>query len=226
VLKERLAEVRLQELQEAALRVISRKGLAGATMQEIATEAGVAKGTLYLYFKDRDDLLERTADFAFSKLGERLETTLPVLPSFQEKLRGLIRAELEFFDEHREFFRIYITMKYPSGEVHQGMRRRRLCHPRYAAHLARLEALLREGMKRDEVRTGDPARIALLVSESAVALMLRRLTESPPPSAESDVEWMVDFLLHGLATQTTKGSKPSKPSKSAKAPKAPKGRLA
>jgi AcrR family transcriptional regulator len=174
-------------------------------MQEIASDAGVAKGTLYLYFKDRDDLLERTADFAFSKLTERLELTLPSMPSFAEKLRTLIQAELEFFDEHREFFRIYITLKYPPGESHQGARRRRLCHPRYAAHLARLEALLRDAMERGEVRAADPARLALFVSESAVALMLRRLTESPPPPVESDCDWMVDFLLHGLAETPTKG---------------------
>ena len=207
MLKEKLAEVRLHELQAAALRVISRKGLAGATMQEIATEAGVAKGTLYLYFKDRDDLLERTAEFAFSELTGRLEATLPALPSFEDKLRALIRAELEFFDEHREFFRIYITLKYPPGEVHQGARQRRLCHPRYAAHLGRLERLLREGMERGEVRPADASRLALFVSESAVALMLRRLTESSPPSAESDVDWMVDFLLKGLAVTIPKATK-------------------
>lgn len=205
MLKEKLAEVRVQELQEAALRVISRKGLAGATMQEIAAEAGVAKGTLYLYFKDRDALLERTAEFAFSKLAARLEATLPRMTSFEDKLRAIIRAELDFFDEHREFFRIYTTLKYPLNDVHHGTRRRRLCHPRYAAHLARLEALLREGMERGEVRRADPARLALFVSESAVALMLRRLTESPPPSVESDGDWMVDFLLNGLSQRPRKG---------------------
>lgn len=209
-----LSEFRVQELQEAALRVISRKGLAAATMREIADEAGIAKGTIYLYFKDREDLLERTADFAFSKLGAELEATLPAIRDFAEKLTALIRTEVNFFDDHREFFRIYIALKNSPAEMHQTARRRRMCHPRYAVHLARLEKMLREGMARGEVRRADPARLALLVSESAVSLMLRRLTEDPPPKAEADVSWLVDTLLHGLS---------AKASKAKKAVKVPKG---
>ena len=47
-------DFRVQSIQDAAMRVIARKGMAAATMQEIAEEAGVAKGTIYLYFRDRD----------------------------------------------------------------------------------------------------------------------------------------------------------------------------
>ena len=46
-------EFRVQSIQEAAIRVISRKGMAAATMQEIAAEAGVAKGTIYLLPRSR-----------------------------------------------------------------------------------------------------------------------------------------------------------------------------
>jgi len=200
-----LSEFRTQEVQAAALRVISRKGLPGTTMQEIADEAGIAKGTLYLYFKDREDLLERAADFAFSKLEARLDATLPRLPVFSEKLLALIRTEIAFFDEHREFFRIYIAFKHRPEELHQSARRRRMCHSRYLTHLQKLEVMVGEAMKRGEVRPCDPARLALFVSESAVALMLHRLTEDSPPDAEEDVSWMADFLLHGLAAKASKG---------------------
>lgn len=170
-------------------------------MQDIADEAGVAKGTLYLYFRDREDLLERAADYAFSRLEAKLAETLPQISDFAGKLVALIRSEIDFFDEHREFFRIYIALKYPQDAVHQSARRKRMCHPRYSRHLARLEAMLGEGMTRGEVRKCDPARLALFVSETAVALMLRRLTEDEPPPAETDVAWMADILLNGLAAK-------------------------
>jgi hypothetical protein len=76
-----------------------------------------------------------------------------------------------------------------------------MCHPRYSRHLAKLEAMLAEGMQRGEVRKCDPERLALFVSETAVALMLRRLTEEKPPAAEADVAWIADILLHGLAAK-------------------------
>lgn len=196
-----LPQIRVQEVQAAALRVITRKGITGATMQEIADEAGIAKGTLYLYFKDRDDLVERTADHTFEKLTERLDATIPGLPDFRAKLTALVRTEIAFFDEHREFFRIYVASKQPPAEFYKNARRRRACHPRYANHLLRLENLLREAMEAGEVRPSDPARLALLVSESTVALMLRRLAEDDPPEAEEDVSWLVDFLLHGITAK-------------------------
>jgi AcrR family transcriptional regulator len=198
-----LSELRVHEVQAAALRVISRKGMNGATMQDIADEAGVAKGTLYLYFRDREDLVERAADYAFSKLEANLASTLPQISDFAGRLVALIRSEIDFFDEHREFFRIYIALKHAPDAVHQNARRRRMCHPRYSRHLAKLEAMLAEGMARGEVRKCDPARLALFVSETAVALMLRRLTEEKPPAAEADVAWIADILLHGLAAKGT-----------------------
>ena len=57
-------EFRVQEILEATLRVITRSGISGATMQQIADDAGIAKGTIYLYFKNRDELIERVHYFA------------------------------------------------------------------------------------------------------------------------------------------------------------------
>ena len=55
-------EYRRNTIQAAARRVIARRGLGRTSMAAIAEEAGVAKGTLYLYFRDRDDLLDGGLD--------------------------------------------------------------------------------------------------------------------------------------------------------------------
>ena len=53
---QRRAEDRPREICGAALEVFSEKGFASAKLEEIARRAGVSKGTLYLYFKDKEDL--------------------------------------------------------------------------------------------------------------------------------------------------------------------------
>ena len=70
--EEIVQEFRVQSIQEAAIRVISRKGMAAATMQEIAEEAGVAKGTIYLHFKDKEALFEELIRTAIVPLVTRL----------------------------------------------------------------------------------------------------------------------------------------------------------
>src|SRR4051794_15810255 len=97
-------EFRVQSIQEAAIRVISRKGMAAATMQEIAHEAGVAKGTIYLYFRDREELVEKTFETAIAQLHGRLDRALDADGTFEEKLRSLLTAQFAFFSENREFF--------------------------------------------------------------------------------------------------------------------------
>jgi AcrR family transcriptional regulator len=56
------AEARRDQILEAALRAFSRKGFAESTVDEIATEAGLGKATLYLYFPSKEDLLRKLVD--------------------------------------------------------------------------------------------------------------------------------------------------------------------
>src|SRR3954464_8777957 len=113
--EEVVQEFRVQSIQDAAMRVIARKGMAAATMQEIADEAGVAKGTIYLYFRDRDELVEKTFESAMSDLHDRVEEALGKEGTFEEKLRAVLSAQIAFFRDNREFFRLYISLRYPEG---------------------------------------------------------------------------------------------------------------
>src|SRR5207244_13504998 len=90
-------DFRVQSIQDAAMRVIARKGMAAATMQEIADEAGVAKGTIYLYFRDRDDLVEKAFESAMNELHERVDEALETEGTFEAKFRAVLAAQIRFF---------------------------------------------------------------------------------------------------------------------------------
>src|ERR687889_222225 len=107
--EEVVQEFRIQSIQEATMRVIARKGMAAATMQEIADEAGVGKGTIYLYFRDRDELVEKTFEGAITQLMEQIDAVITREMPFADKIRAIIAAQLNFFGENREFFRLYLS---------------------------------------------------------------------------------------------------------------------
>jgi AcrR family transcriptional regulator len=198
--KEAVVEAfRVRTIQEAALRVISRKGIAGATMQEIADEAHMAKGTLYLYFKNRDELIENTVELACVQLVERLHAVLAEPRPLVEQLRAMVQTKFAFFDTHREFFRIYMALRYPTEEGRQAARARRLQRPQYTTHLEQLTAFFRRAIERGEMRDVDPGRVALFVAEGLTGVILARLTSESPPPTEADVDWIVKMLLDGLA---------------------------
>src|SRR5436853_5213042 len=65
-------EARGEELVEATWRVIARAGMVGATMREIAREAGVSTGILAHYFADKEDLLGYALRLSHRRVYERI----------------------------------------------------------------------------------------------------------------------------------------------------------
>ena len=196
--EEVVQEFRIQSIQEAAMRVIARKGMAAATMQEIAAEAGIAKGTIYLYFRDRDELVERTFDTAMTQLHGRLEAALQSQGSFAARLRAMLAAKIDFFRENREFFRLYMSLRLPEGTPQQQRRHKRICQPQYRARLALLASFLEAAMDRGEIRRMDPQRLALFLIEGSNAVVIDRVTDEAPPEESSDVEFIAELLLKGI----------------------------
>ncbi len=99
-------EGRRRAVLDAALVVFAAKGFAGAKLDEVALEAGVAKGTIYLYFRDKQDLFEQIVRGAIAPVLERLEDLArrPDLPIdaffaglfevFQTEMLGTSRKEI------------------------------------------------------------------------------------------------------------------------------------
>jgi TetR/AcrR family fatty acid metabolism transcriptional regulator len=204
--EEVVQEYRVQSIQEAAMRVISRKGMNDATMADIAKEAGIAKGTIYLYFRDRDELVEKTFETAIAQLHERVDTVLALDLPIEEKLRELFRAQMAFFRENAEFFRLYLSLRIPSGSSHQKRWQKRHCAPQYQQRIAGFASVLEDAMKRGEVRKMDSYRLALFLIEGAIAITFERLNESAPPAEESDVDLIVGLAVEGIVIRKQKRS--------------------
>lgn len=196
--EEVVQEYRIQSIQEATMRVISRKGMAAATMQEIAEEAGVAKGTIYLYFRDRDELVEKTFESAMAELAEQVDQALDQPMAIETKIRAVMTAQLAFFSRNREFFRLYISLRMPEGTPERQRRQKRTCQPQYRQRAQKLATALEEAMERGEIRRVDSYRLALFIVEGSTAVILERLTEESSPLEEADVEFIVSLILDGV----------------------------
>lgn len=196
--EEVVQEYRIASIQDATMRVIARKGMAAATMQEIAEEAGVAKGTIYLYFRDRDELVEKTFETAMEKLFVQIDEALDRDVSFDEKLRAVTAAQLAFFSHNREFFRLYLSLRMPEGTPAQQRRQQRTCHPRYRQRVDKLATVLKQAIERGELRDVDADRLALFIIEGSTAVILERLTEKTSPAEDADVEFLVGLILDGI----------------------------
>jgi AcrR family transcriptional regulator len=196
--EEVVQEFRVQSIQDATMRVIARKGMAAATMQEIADEAKVAKGTIYLYFRDRDELVEKTFESAMSQLHARVDAAIELDVPFDQKLRAMLGAISTFFRENREFFRLYISMRFPEGSPQQQRRQKRTCQPQYQSRVQRVAEVLQQAMDRGELGVTDPRRLALFIIEGSNAVIIDRVMSEAPSSVDDDVDFLTATILGGI----------------------------
>jgi len=198
--EEVVQEYRIQSIQQATMRVIARKGMAAATMQEIADEAGVAKGTIYLYFRDRDELVEKTFETAITELHQRVDGVMSGNAPFADRLRAMMTAAIEFFRDNREFFRLYASLRIPEGSPAQQRRNQRNCKPQYQNRIERFAVVLQEAMDHGEIRPMNARRLALFLIEGINSIVIDRVMEEAPPTETEDVELMASVILNGIAT--------------------------
>lgn len=103
-------EEKRKRIIQAALKIFSRKGYTPAAVDEVAAEAGIGKGTLYLYFKDKEELFFSTIMSVVENLASMIQSEIPDGLSSVEALFRLGRLQFEFFSRNRDFFNIYLTI--------------------------------------------------------------------------------------------------------------------
>lgn len=98
---------------EAAIKVFADNGFFQSTVSQVAKEAGVADGTIYLYFKNKDDILIQFFKYKTKQVFERFEEAVKKGEGAEEKLRNLVRVHLEEFQNNKNMAVVYQT------ETHQ-----------------------------------------------------------------------------------------------------------
>ncbi len=104
------------QILEAAIRVFARQGFHQSTVAQIAKEAGVADGTIYLYFKNKDDILVQFFNYKTKQVFDSFRSEVDRADSSLDKLRYLIRRHLKEFQKNRDMAIVYQV------ETHQSSR--------------------------------------------------------------------------------------------------------
>jgi len=104
------------QILEAAVKVFARQGFHQSTVAQIAREAGVADGTIYLYFKNKDDILVQFFSFRTKQVFESFREEVDRAETSSDKLRNLVRRHLAEFQRDRDGAVVYQV------ETHQNSR--------------------------------------------------------------------------------------------------------
>ena len=98
-----------QRILEASVNVFADHGFHQSTVSQIAKKAGVADGTIYLYFKNKEDILVQIFNYKTKQIFERFREVVNSADNPIEKLRNLIRRHLQEFQQDRNLAVVYLA---------------------------------------------------------------------------------------------------------------------
>src|SRR5262245_37471076 len=144
-----------ERIMSSAMRVFASKGFFGAKVSDIAEEAGVADGTIYLYFKSKDDLLISLFELQMEKVHATLEAALEGAKDGADKLRRFERAYFQLVKATTHAHEC-ITV-----ELRQSVKfMKEYSNPRFAEFLKLLAGAIDQGQKEGHLRADVPAPVA------------------------------------------------------------------
>jgi AcrR family transcriptional regulator len=172
--KEREKEHRREAIINAAQKVFFEKGLQVATMDEIAEAAELSKGTLYLYYKSKEDLYLTVMMRGMRILHDMFAKTLSSNEPTIQLLARLGETYYEFFKEHRDYFRMFNFFENPRFHKQVSSEMREACTWENQRIWKLVVDLIQRGITEGVLKADlNPAETGVILWANANALMLQ-----------------------------------------------------
>ncbi len=191
--REVVTEFRETEIIDAARRVIARRGPRNASMEKIAEEANISKGTLYLYFDSKTALVREATERGHAQMAAYVDPVVRQAASPIEAIDAYVRATLQFCHEHEMLFRAMNT--YPDSDGDPGGK---AVARHIDGYVDMLEGFVERGIQDGALRPVHARRFARLLVEAVRGIVIERLREKTPATVAEDADTIVAILLDGV----------------------------
>lgn len=172
--KEREKEQRREEILNAAQQVFFEKGLQNSTMDEIAELAELSKGTLYLYYGSKEDLYLAVMLRGFDILHEQIAEVEKQTPQPAEAMWLMGKAYYDFFEKHRNFFRMFHFLQYPGLHKQVSPEMMESCNGQTQKTWKLMIDVFRRGIEEGTFRRDiNPVEAAVILWSNANSILLR-----------------------------------------------------
>jgi AcrR family transcriptional regulator len=195
--KDVVTEFRTSGILEASRKVFAQKGFSAATVDDIAAAAGVAKGTVYLYYESKRDIYFAALKFDIEQMYSMLTDKLDTVSSPKDKLRTLIAFKLAYFDDNRDFFKIYYS-ELGNLCIHPGTIDSEF-KTLYLQNAKVVESILKEGARKKVIRSVRPEQAAFAIADVIRGVVTQRVLGWSKSKISQDVDFIFDLIWKGIA---------------------------
>ena len=194
--KEVLSEWRHQEVIEAACRIFARLGYGASNVEDIAKEAGMAKGTVYLYFKSKEEIFSVVLARELEALTNKTIEEMSAKSTFADQLRVYLALRLAYIQHNQDFLKVYYSEFSRCGS------RPPLISEVMAKHFWRslefMRQCLEQAIARKEIRPVPVESAAFAIFDLSRGFAERHLRGWAHLSLEEDLAFTHSLILKGL----------------------------
>jgi AcrR family transcriptional regulator len=191
-----VSEFRCGEILGAARKVFAVRGFSDATMDEIAAAAGIAKGTVYLYFSSKKDIYLAALKQGLTELRDRTRANMQAANDIRSRLQSFVRTRLEYAEANRDFIKIYHS---EFGNLTNSAAHDSEFQQLYLTQAQELENVLHTAMDSGEIRRMRSNFTAFIIYDMVKGVMTQRLLEWSTVPLEEDIELLNELIWKGIA---------------------------
>jgi AcrR family transcriptional regulator len=191
--KEIIQNFRTQSLLEATRNVIAAHGFDAVTMERVASEVGMTKGGIYLYFRNKNQLILAAIEEIASEMVREIERQVePDTPPW-ERLCQVVRAQMEIMELHKDLLRTLLLDRRLLRDSPKGKQARLLLRYR-ERHENFLKRILDEGRRQRIFPPLETANAAFYINKMTIAAAEKRMLGLSQLSLKEDTEGLLRFM--------------------------------
>jgi AcrR family transcriptional regulator len=196
--KKELDRLMHRDICEAVVNIIKESGYESLTMSKAAEKADVSKGTLYNYYKDKDELLDHAERYVFKPFFEsifrKVESELPPL----QKLRDIAELMLNHFDKYRHMVMLF------HNDKGRDIFKNKAKHAKREELIEKIKVVIQDGIKSGIFRNISPRSASEIFLGSIMSINISKLLTGMKRSISDDIESIMQIFVNGIANKGQK----------------------
>jgi TetR/AcrR family transcriptional regulator len=191
-------EIREKQIKEAALKLFSAKGFHNTTVTQIAEEADLGKGTIYWYWKSKEDL-------AFSLVSDMLQDFALLIETAREaegpvimRFKNLVERVAELYYQETEYLRLLWKFRVDRSYIFSAEYTEKVASY-YVRMRKALEGMIEEGLAKGELKEVDPKRTAFILLGIVEGLELEWLENEEELSMRDALVEIMNIVIAGIS---------------------------
>ncbi|HEY2510722.1 MAG TPA: TetR/AcrR family transcriptional regulator [Polyangiaceae bacterium] len=185
-----------ERILRAAIKVFAKSGFFDARVSEVAKAAGVADGTIYLYFKSKDELLVSLFEDRVERLLTFMREELPKREGAPARLRAIIEMQLGLLEGERELAEVITIILRQSTKL-----MKEYAAPKFMAYLDAIARVVADGQKNGDFRDDVPPHLVARATFGALdgIVLTWALGKAEQGALRRAATQLADVMLRGLA---------------------------